>query len=131
MSMDQQNLCVFVYGTLKRGYQRHPSISQQLFLGEACTVPRFRLYDLGEYPGMIGDTSGASISGELFAVSEECLGRLDEIECVNQGLYSRQPVELLPPWNERKALTYIYEQSVTGCREIPVWPFPFNSKTES
>ena len=131
MTVDHSSHCVFVYGTLKRGYLRHDSISQQIFLGEANTAARYRLFDLGDYPGLIADESGVSVAGELYAVDEECLGRLDEIEGVNQGLYSRQPVELLPPWNEHNTLTYIYEQPVSGHREIPVWPFPVKTNNES
>lgn len=131
MSVEQSNQNVFVYGTLKRGYVRHHSISQQTFLGEAKTAARYRLFDLGQYPGLIADESGVSIAGELFSVDEECLERLDAIEGVDHGLYSRQRVELLPPWNGQNALTYIYEQSVAGHREIPVWPFPTKTNTES
>lgn len=113
---------VFVYGTLKRGFCRHRALSTQNFLGAATTVPSYRLFDLGSYPGLVQDNDGASIKGELYEVDDLCLAELDAIEGVDQGLYGRESVELLAPFSDEPALTYIYLQSIEGCAEINSWP---------
>lgn len=112
---------VFVYGTLKRGFCREQALAGQTFLGTAATEPLYRLFDLGSYPGLVPDETGSSITGELYEIDNDCLGKLDAIEGVDEGLYRREPVKLLAPWNNQLALTYIYLQSTDGYQEIPEW----------
>jgi len=131
MSSETLNQCVFVYGTLKQGFCRHHAIADQIFLGVAVTEPAYRLFDLGEYPGLIAEAAGKSIGGELYRVNEKCLQKLDVVEGVSDGLYSRQTVRLLPPWSDQQAVTYIYEQSVSGYQEIPEWPWQTETQSES
>ena len=107
--------CVFVYGTLKRGCRNHQFLGGQQFLGEARTPPGFTLYSLGPYPGMARDNSDtAGVTGEVWAVDANSLEKLDELEGVNQGLYERVPVKLLPPFADESVETYLYLRSLTG-----------------
>jgi gamma-glutamylaminecyclotransferase len=85
---------VFVYGTLKRGQRNHALLRDQEFLGQAQTLPRYRLYDCGRYPALVHDpANGVAVSGEVWSVSEEVLRKMDEYECAPE-LYSRQEVIL-------------------------------------
>lgn len=113
---------VFVYGTLKRGFRRHHALEAQKFLGPATTTTGFCLFDLGSYPGLIRTDNGISIEGELYEVDDSCLVELDVIEAVDQGLYGRESIQLLAPWDDGPALTYIYLQSTEGHAEISQWP---------
>ena len=112
---------VFVYGTLKRGDCRHHALANQRFLGDATTKPRYRLYDLGDYPALIICDDGAEISGELYEVDDACLARLDIIEGVAEQLYQRSTVDLQTPWHEKPTLTYLYQHPVGGYPEITQW----------
>jgi gamma-glutamylcyclotransferase (GGCT)/AIG2-like uncharacterized protein YtfP len=95
---------VFVYGSLKRGYALHKVLSGATYLGAATTLPLYRLYDCGDYPGMVHHAdNGVSIHGELYDVDAACLQRLDEVEGVAEGLYSREPVELRAPLPDSNA----------------------------
>ena len=80
---------LFVYGTLKRGYQRHSVLSGQHFFGRAESVDPGRLFDCGEYPGLVLCTDGNNIKGELYSVSQQCLDACDQVEGVSEGLYAR------------------------------------------
>lgn len=85
---------LFVYGTLKRGGRNDFRIAGQEFLGEATTAPRYRVFDLGEHPGLVRDTAGGlAVRGELFAVDEECLAELDAFEDV-PNWFVREPIEV-------------------------------------
>lgn len=121
MKSDQK--LIFVYGTLKRGGSNHHYLAGQKFLGEARTVPGFRLYDLGGYPGMIrhaDDREG--VSGEVWSVDADALTYVDGLEGLAEGLYRREPVSLLPPFADRVIETYLYAQSVMGRREVgSIW----------
>ena len=81
--MNKGGQYLFVYGTLLPG--RAPA-------GIAATVDRLkpagdgfvraRLYDLGEYPGIVLDETGEKIPGKIFRLpaEPEVLKRLDEYE---------------------------------------------------
>jgi gamma-glutamylcyclotransferase (GGCT)/AIG2-like uncharacterized protein YtfP len=105
---------LFVYGTLKRGCKNHRHLAGQRYLGEARTAPGFRLYSLGDYPGMAADAQDREgVTGEVWEVSADALARLDDFEGVDQGLYRRGPVPLLAPFSE-SVDAYFYAGSLTG-----------------
>lgn len=106
---------VFVYGTLKRHGANHRFLTGQKFLGAARTAPGYRLFDLGDYPGMVArpdDRDG--VAGEVWSVDAACLARLDKLEGLAAGLYRRAPVPLLPPFADYSVETYFYARSVEG-----------------
>lgn len=115
---------VFVYGSLKRGQSNHAAyMAGQTYLGPARTLPAFRLYDLGQYPGLVACANGVAIEGELWEVDAECLRRLDQLESIDVGEYERQRVRLAEPPVE--AWIYLYCGDITGARDCgPAWPAP-------
>lgn len=107
---------LFVYGTLKRGDVRAYLLDGQAYVGEAATAPRYRLFNTGDYPalveaGAIG-LGGVSVTGELWAVDEACLARLDEEEGVDEGLYARRGLELVD--GRVGVQTYLYLLPIDG-----------------
>lgn len=115
---------VFVYGTLKRGGSNHAFLAGQRFVGEARTVPGFTLYSLGDYPGMVrapGDTVG--VTGELWSVDDACLTELDRLEGLDEGLYERIDVVLVPNPLPGSAQTYLYARPHHGLQPAgDHWP---------
>ncbi|MBX7121824.1 MAG: gamma-glutamylcyclotransferase [Opitutaceae bacterium] len=104
---------LFVYGTLKRGCRSHPLIANQVYIGETRTVPGFRLFHLGQYPGMVrSPDSSSSVSGELYLIDGACLQALDAFEGIPEGLYSREWIELAPP--SEAAFAYLYLLTTEG-----------------
>ena len=104
---------IFVYGTLKRGY-RLASFMDGQFLGEATTVAEYRLFNVGSFPGLVETSPGVEIVGEVWAVSNECLAVLDEVEAVDEGMYRRSHVHLQPPFNELAVESYFYLKQTDG-----------------
>jgi gamma-glutamylcyclotransferase (GGCT)/AIG2-like uncharacterized protein YtfP len=83
---------LFVYGTLKRGRRAHGLLGGQEFLGEARTVPGYRLYDSGSFPCLNADPGGTGqAQGELWRVDVLTLRRLDDFD-VPAILPSKSPV---------------------------------------
>ena len=111
---------VFVYGTLKRGCSNHAYLGGQIYVGDASTVPGFSLYELDGYPGMVATNSevSESVTGEVWSVDAAGLGQLDRLEGIAEGLYHREPVPLLPPFNDRLVQTYLYARSIAGRRKL-------------
>ena len=114
---------VFVYGTLKRGGCNHHLLTGQRFITGARTLPVYRLYDLGGYPGMVIADPGVSIAGEIWQVSAPCLAALDELESVDEGEYTRERVLLAAPDNDPAVEGYLYARPVAGRAEVTggVW----------
>jgi gamma-glutamylcyclotransferase (GGCT)/AIG2-like uncharacterized protein YtfP len=105
---------LFVYGTLKRGQPRHRFLAGQTFVAHAVTRPLYRIFNVGEYPALVGHAEGRSIEGEIWEVDEACLLALDRVEGCNLGLYARLSVELSPPFEGLPAETYLYQLPVEG-----------------
>src|ERR1700734_1100029 len=84
---------LFIYGTLKRGQKSHHFIADQEFLGEAETMPLYRLYSRGWHPAMVLDTeNGLEVKGELWAVDAPTLAKLDEYEGIAESWFVREDV---------------------------------------
>lgn len=111
-----------MYGTLKRGFCRHDALADQKYLGPATTIPSYRMFDLGSYPGLVESENGNSIIGELYKVDQNCLEKLDVIEAVDEGFYRRGQIALLSPADEIPTLTYFYLMSTLEHPEITTWP---------
>ncbi len=110
---------IFVYGTLKRGCKNHRHLAGQTYVGEARTVPGFRLYDLGDYPGMAADpTDLEGVTGEVWGIDAATLVRLDAFESIAEGLYRREAVPLEAPFAQVEVHAYIYARPIEGLPEI-------------
>jgi gamma-glutamylcyclotransferase (GGCT)/AIG2-like uncharacterized protein YtfP len=110
---------LFVYGTLKHGCSNHPFLAGQQFIDRARTAPGYRLFDLGAYPAMVAvpdDTEG--VTGEVWSVDAPCLAEIDFLEGIDQGLYRREPVPLLAPFDGEAIDTYVYALRVEGYPDL-------------
>ncbi|MFT3780406.1 MAG: gamma-glutamylcyclotransferase family protein [Nibricoccus sp.] len=115
---------VFVYGTLKRRGSNHRLLEGQVFQATAQTQPVYRMYALDGFPAMVdAPQNGLPIDGEIWEVDEEALVELDKLEGVDEGLYKRVTIPLLPPNDRLKVEGYIYLLSVAGRRDCGTsWP---------
>jgi gamma-glutamylaminecyclotransferase len=113
------NTSLFVYGTLKRGCSNHRFLAAQRFVGVARTVPGYRLYDLGGYPGITAQSNDHDgVIGEVWEVDAEALRTLDQFEGVHEGLYRREPIPLRPPFADQAIDAYVSILPVTGRPEV-------------
>lgn len=114
---------VFVYGSLKRGYALHHLLETATFTGCSTTVPRYRIYDLGSYPGLIDAPDGLAIHGEVYEVTEDTLRILDDAEGVSDGWYARRPIHLLGGNDQHETHAWFWLKSVSGCPDCgDRWP---------
>ncbi|GAB4858153.1 hypothetical protein Ancab_009550 [Ancistrocladus abbreviatus] len=93
---------IFTYGTLKRGFPNHPLMQELMGSGDAEYLGCYRTLD--RYPLVCGPFrvpfllnfpgSGKRVWGELYAVSNRGLVRMDELEGTRQGHYERLPIQV-------------------------------------
>ena len=107
-------MLVFVYGTLMRGGCRAGALAGQQFVGPGKTEPRYRMYNCGEFPGLVEADNGRAIEGELWRVTPACLARLDDVEGVSLALYARRPIAMQPPYERELVQGYLYLHEVSG-----------------
>ena len=113
---------IFIYGTLKKGYRAHHFLEEHnaVFLEDATTHPRYHLFNLGPFPGMvIHEDFYGCVQGELYEVTEDCLERLDIYEG-DPHLFRREEIELK---DGSKAISYLYvnETAAADWIEKGVW----------
>lgn len=101
----------FVYGTLKRGHRAHHHIEKQTFLEAAVTAAGYRLFNIGEFPGLVRDETGGSIQGELWTLDAAALAVLDDYEGVAEGIYERALIDLN---DGTQAETFFYLRPTLG-----------------
>ena len=106
---------VFVYGTLKRGFANDHFLRGQTFRGEARTPAGFRLYRISDYPGLVADRADtAGVGGEIWEIDGPCLRRLDALEGLKEGLYTREPIPLLELFATELVIAYFYARDLAG-----------------
>jgi gamma-glutamylcyclotransferase (GGCT)/AIG2-like uncharacterized protein YtfP len=97
---------VFVYGTLLRGEVNHHLLEGARCCGPHRTEPRFTLFALGAYPGVV-DGGNTAVVGEVYVVNEIQLLRLDRLEDYPR-LYDRRLIAT--PYG--RAWLYLYRGRV-------------------
>lgn len=106
---------VFVYGTLRRGYGNHYLLKEggARLLDLARTARAYALYAL-EIPFAVKDQAVSRLRGELYAVTPECLARLDELEEHPQW-YCRERVAVVTDRGDNlQAWLYFYPEPRGG-----------------
>ncbi|XP_047328006.1 putative gamma-glutamylcyclotransferase At3g02910 [Impatiens glandulifera] len=94
---------IFTYGTLKQGFSNHGLLQDMIDTGDASFLGVYRTIDklplvCGPYkvPFLLNmPGSGDRVYGELYAVSQSAIPRMDELEGTNRGHYERLPIKVI------------------------------------
>lgn len=123
MSIDH----IFVYGTLRRAASRsrHDLLQPATLIGRGTF--QGRLYDLGDYPGVVASDDPADlVHGEIHRLHDPAatLARLDRYEGCDESAatpteYVRAVADIrLPAGGSVHAYVYVYQRSLAGLRRI-------------
>lgn len=123
---------LFVYGTLRKGSansMHHMLGHDAKFVARART--QGRLYDLGEYPGLVASDAGTWVHGDVYELGDPSamLARLDDYEGCGPNdarphEYERVPCEVVMETGAHEvAWVYVYRGTLAGKREIPSGDF--------
>jgi len=104
---------IFVYGTLRRGGVNHHLLAEAALCGAHATPSRYRMLNLGAYPGVVEGGSTAII-GEVYRVTRKQFADLDRLEDW-PTLYNRKLID--SPWG--KAWIYLYRGNRRNRAVIP------------
>lgn len=114
MTPVDEELLIFVYGSLRQGERDHAVLEGATFVGYTRSAPGYRMVDLTVYPALI-EFPGHVVYGELYRVTREIRRRLDVLKEV-PVLFQRTTIGLE---DGRRAETYtMREQQVRGRRRL-------------
>ncbi|XP_059656810.1 putative gamma-glutamylcyclotransferase At3g02910 [Cornus florida] len=94
---------IFTYGTLKRGFANHPLLQDLIrtddavYLGSYLTVHELPLVCGPHGVPFLLNLPGSArhrVHGELYAVSDRALARIDELEGTTRSHYERLPIQV-------------------------------------
>jgi gamma-glutamylaminecyclotransferase len=98
------NSLVFVYGSLKEGFENHEILSDAEFIARTRTKRNdYHMVSLGKFPAVVKNGC-YFIAGELYKVDPLTMAYLDMLEG-NGELYERERVELI---TGQKAWMYLF-----------------------
>lgn len=91
--MEATETRLFVYGSLKAGFEHHAELRGARFEAAASTAEGYRLVMLEGYPALVARAGAGAVTGEVYWVTPELLAALDRFEDCPR-LYQRRPVTL-------------------------------------
>ncbi|MEA3523462.1 MAG: gamma-glutamylcyclotransferase family protein [Campylobacterota bacterium] len=118
---------LFVYGSLKKGFQNHTMLSEANYISKAQTTSKFAMYteDNQNYPYIIKDNiTGQKIDGELYEITrKDLLDKIDDFEGAPN--YFKQTIVSITTRSKKiKAKTYILSSP-----KVPLYEKPMKSWT--
>ena len=107
---------LFVYGTLRQSGSNSllKMFPNSRFVGNAAVCGR--LYDLGDYPAILLDSSAAPVAGEVYEIDNDTLTALDEFEA--SAGYGRKRIEILVHGERTPCLLYDPEPEMCEGKEL-------------
>lgn len=103
---------LFVYGSLKKGFENDHILEKAKYISKATTVRKFAMYEAngGEYPYLLKEKPLFNIEGELYKIArKDLLNKIDVFEG-SPDYYTRESIEIKSrSFNtNKKAFTYFY-----------------------
>ena len=119
---------LFVYGSLKKGFDNNGILGKATYISKAVTVRKFALYksDDGAYPYLVKNKSLNNISGELFKIKRKDLMLNIDIFEGSPDFYIKEAITVKTRSGNRRAFTYFYVDTKNHNKKIPIseWKKP-------
>lgn len=85
---------LFVYGTLKKGFNNHHYVKECECLGEAKTIEKYPMINSGYFPSLIDDKGiGYHIQGFVYLVDDNQLAKIDNLEG-HPNFFQRKEIDI-------------------------------------
>ena len=107
---NMNNIYLFVYGTMKKGFTNHGRLDMTKFLGSAITVEKYAMYSNAEntFPCVIKNDKKYNIKGELYQIYfQDQIDDIDRFEGVPKH-YKREEINIKIVGSDELIKAYIY-----------------------
>lgn len=115
---------LFVYGTLKKGFENEHLLDKAKYISKARTVRKFAMYEARgrEYPYLLKDKPLNYIEGELYKIArKDLLKKIDILED-SPDYYTRESIEVKSRSfdTNKRAFTYFYKNKKDHKHKQPI-----------
>lgn len=121
---------LFVYGSLKKGFDNHIILKEANYISNAKTINKFAMYkeENKNYPYIVKNESiGHIIEGELYKItSENIWAKIDEFEGA-PNYFKRINIRIKIKKREIKVKTYVLSNSKSPLNQKPLKSWVENS----
>jgi len=120
---------LFVYGSLKRGFDNHSMLKGATYAGEAKTLQPYSMFveTHGQYPYLLKNRPFHQIEGELYEIeSDELWKRIDEFEGV-PDYYSRETIIVVADAKHYQAQAYFFVEEKIPQKQEPLKVWTMNN----
>jgi len=115
---------LFVYGSLKRGFENEHLLDKAKYISKASTVRKFAMYTAkgGEYPYLLKDKPLNNIEGELYKIARKDLLKKIDIFEGSPDYYTRESIEIKSRSfdTNKRAFTYFYMNKKDHKKKQPI-----------
>lgn len=115
---------LFVYGSLKKGFENEYILEKAKYISKAITVRKFAMYEAngGEYPYLLKDKPLNHIEGELYKIARKDLLKKIDIFEGSPDYYTRESIEIKSRsfTNNKRAFTYFYINKKDHKKKQPI-----------
>lgn len=115
---------LFVYGSLKRGFENEHMLDRAKYISKATTVRKFAMYTSkgGEYPYLLKDKPLNNIEGELYKIARKDLLKKIDIFEGSPDYYTRESIEIKSRSfdTNKRAFTYFYVNKKDHKKKQPI-----------
>lgn len=126
---------LFIYGSLKKGFDNHHIIEKATYISKAMTVDKFAMYKnkKGDYPYLVKNEHIDNINGEVYKINrKDLLRKIDEFED-SPNYYQREKIKIKTRSGIKTAYTYFSNSNmkIKNQKSMNEWKHPekfdFNS----
>jgi len=114
---------LFVYGSLKKGFDNHTILKKANYISKAQTIDKFAMYkeENRNYPYIVkNEIIGQSIEGELYQITrEDVLKKIDEFEDAPK-YFKHENIWIKTRSQKIKATTYVLSNSKSSLNQKPL-----------
>lgn len=115
---------LFVYGSLKKGFENEHVLDKAKYISKATTVRKFAMYTSkgGEYPYLLKDKPLNNIEGELYKIARKDLLKKIDIFEGSPDYYTRESIEVKSRSFDinKRAFTYFYVNKKDYKKKEPI-----------
>lgn len=115
---------LFVYGSLKKGFENEHILDKGRYISKATTVRKFAMYKAkgGEYPYLLKNKPLHNIEGELYKIARKDLLKKIDIFEGSPDYYTREAIEVKSRSFEtnKRAFTYFYTNKLDSKKKQPI-----------
>lgn len=115
---------LFVYGSLKRGFENEHILDKAKYISKATTVRKFAMYEAkgGKFPYLLKERPLNYIEGEIYKIARKDLIKKIDIFEGSPDYYTREAIEVKSRSFEtnKRAFTYFYTNKKEHKNKQPI-----------